>query len=225
MLGISFHVAILPTFTNPSNVSYLTFTAANVKRGPVVTFVFVFGFGGQRMSVGILLGAGTFYDVLGVAPDASTSDVRRAFKALALALHPDKLGSRAQHPQASSSDAFVRVRAAYAVLSDPVQRAHYDATTLARAVRRSVGAVSDRRALSEFNIAEDGADGDVEAVLECRCGGEYFVSVPPLPPVSEVASAERVLCHVECDSCSLVIAVVDDRPRCASSREEKVGNP
>ena len=31
-----------------------------------------------------------YYDVLGVAKDASTKDIRKAFKKLALKLHPDK---------------------------------------------------------------------------------------------------------------------------------------
>ena len=37
------------------------------------------------------LGVSTsFYDILGVSPDASTSDIRRAFRTKSLELHPDK---------------------------------------------------------------------------------------------------------------------------------------
>lgn len=67
--------------------------------------------------------------MLGLAPSASVAEVRRAFRKLALALHPDRAG-------AASTHAFQRVAAAYAILSDPAARADYD--------RRTAGAVRER---------------------------------------------------------------------------------
>jgi len=65
--------------------------------------------------------------VLGLAPSATGAEVRRAFRKLALTLHPDRAG-------AASTHAFQRVAAAYAILSDPAARADYD--------RRSAGTAS-----------------------------------------------------------------------------------
>jgi molecular chaperone DnaJ len=65
------------------------------------------------------------YAVLGVPPDAPQEEIKRAYRRLALATHPDR------HP--GDPDAEVRFRAistAYAVLSDPAQRAKYDTQRL-----------------------------------------------------------------------------------------------
>jgi molecular chaperone DnaJ len=65
------------------------------------------------------------YAVLGVPPDAPQDEIKRAYRRLALATHPDR------HP--GDPDAESRFRAistAYAVLSDPAQRARYDTQRL-----------------------------------------------------------------------------------------------
>ncbi len=61
------------------------------------------------------------YAVLGVGRDASQDDIKKAYRALAKALHPD-----ANPGNAAVEERFKRVSAAYAVLSDPEARARYD---------------------------------------------------------------------------------------------------
>jgi curved DNA-binding protein CbpA len=61
------------------------------------------------------------YAVLGVAPHASGDEIVRAYRRLARAAHPD---ARPGDPGAAAR--FRRLTAAYAVLSDPVQRDDYD---------------------------------------------------------------------------------------------------
>ncbi|KAK0521131.1 Type I HSP40 co-chaperone [Tilletia horrida] len=58
-----------------------------------------------------------FYELLGVSPDASESDLKKAYRKKALALHPDKGGDPEQ---------FKEVTAAYEALSDPQKRDLYD---------------------------------------------------------------------------------------------------
>lgn len=69
------------------------------------------------------------YAVLQLPRHASAACIRRAYRGLVLRLHPDKCGmdrDRAAAP-AAAAERFHLVQTAYAVLSDPVQRAAYDA--------------------------------------------------------------------------------------------------
>lgn len=60
-----------------------------------------------------------FYKILGIATDASDSDVRKAYRKLARELHPNK------HP-GQSMEMFRKISEAYEVLSDPEKRRNYD---------------------------------------------------------------------------------------------------
>lgn len=60
------------------------------------------------------------YHVLGVASDADDAAVKRAYRQLALRLHPDR------NCAPGADDAFKRLGQAFVVLSDPPRRAHYD---------------------------------------------------------------------------------------------------
>lgn len=62
-----------------------------------------------------------YYDVLGVARDATKADVKRAYHRLALQYHPDK---NPDDPEAEEK--FKEASSAYAVLSDDEKRAIYD---------------------------------------------------------------------------------------------------
>jgi len=60
------------------------------------------------------------YAVLGVAPDASDEEIKRAYRALARELHPDVNGDPAAEQR------FKEITAAYDTLSDPSRRRQYD---------------------------------------------------------------------------------------------------
>ena len=63
----------------------------------------------------------TLYDVLGVPPDAEDEIIRRTFRELAKAYHPDI------HGDDKAEQSFKKMTAAYAVLKNPKTRAAYDA--------------------------------------------------------------------------------------------------
>lgn len=65
-----------------------------------------------------------FYAILGISPSASAEGIKLAFKRKAMELHPDR------NPAPEATRQFQLVNAAYAVLSDPEQRADYDTATL-----------------------------------------------------------------------------------------------
>jgi len=60
------------------------------------------------------------YAILGVARTASPGEIRRAYRRLALAHHPDRAGR-------DSTAIFQRIAEAYAILGEAVSRARYDA--------------------------------------------------------------------------------------------------
>jgi len=62
-----------------------------------------------------------YYEVLGVASQATEADLKKAFRALAMQYHPDRNPGDKQ-----AEERFREASEAYAVLSDPDKRAHYD---------------------------------------------------------------------------------------------------
>lgn len=64
-----------------------------------------------------------YYEVLGIAREASPDEVKKAYRRLALKWHPDR------HPEAERAEAeaeFKRISEAYEVVSDPEKRERYD---------------------------------------------------------------------------------------------------
>ncbi|CEP13271.1 hypothetical protein [Parasitella parasitica] len=63
-----------------------------------------------------------YYDLLDVERQATSLDIKKAYRKQALIWHPDKNGDRIQE----ATDRFSLIQEAYEVLSDPQERAWYD---------------------------------------------------------------------------------------------------
>src|SRR5690606_28600117 len=62
-----------------------------------------------------------YYKVLDVARDASEADIKKAYRRLAMKLHPDRNPDDKQ-----AEEQFKEAKEAYEVLTDPARRATYD---------------------------------------------------------------------------------------------------
>ena len=60
------------------------------------------------------------YNILGVSPTASTEDIKKAYRALAMRHHPDR------NPNSNAEVRFNAIKKAYELLSDPQKRAEYN---------------------------------------------------------------------------------------------------
>ena len=61
-----------------------------------------------------------FYSILNLEKGCSEDEIKKAYRKLALKVHPDK------NKAPSAEQAFKKVGQAYACLSDPDKRKHYD---------------------------------------------------------------------------------------------------
>lgn len=139
------------------------------------------------------------YEALGVQENSSLQDIRRAYKAVCLAYHPDKLRQTANESvRAESAARLSAAQAALAVLGDADLRQEYDRTQ--RLVKNPV--ITDSVSLAEFDIMTQPDDPPEYAcwMLECRCGGSYTLSE------SDRASNVSV---IVCDTCSLAIQIIN----------------
>ncbi|XP_042404344.1 chaperone protein DnaJ-like [Zingiber officinale] len=68
-----------------------------------------------------------YYSLLGIRRNASPSDVRAAYRRLALRWHPDRWAKEPAFAASQAKRRFQRIQEAYSVLSDKSKRAMYDA--------------------------------------------------------------------------------------------------
>jgi molecular chaperone DnaJ len=99
-----------------------------------------------------------YYDILGVPKEASDSEIKKAYRKLAMKHHPDK----SKEPDAEEK--FKEISEAYAVLSDEEKRAQYD---------RFGHAGIDSR-YSQEDIFRNADFGDFGDILEHIFGGGIF---------------------------------------------------
>ncbi len=96
-----------------------------------------------------------YYAILGVAPDASSRQIKAAYRRLAFAHHPDR-----NRDTPRSSEAMKRINEAYAVLSSPTKRREYDE------LRRQFGSAAQSRYQSTHSQQDIYSGSDINSVFE-----------------------------------------------------------
>lgn len=67
-----------------------------------------------------------FYEVLGVDKSASSDEIKKAYRKLAMKWHPDKFSTSPEAEKKEAEEKFIEISNAYDVLSDPEKRQKYD---------------------------------------------------------------------------------------------------
>ncbi|CAH2108035.1 unnamed protein product [Euphydryas editha] len=83
----------------------------------------------------------TYYEILGISKDASTQEIKQAYKKLAVKLHPDKNSNKDQQKR------FLEITEAYETLKDPQKRQNYDLYGSQQSYTRKY----DHQSQSEYN--------------------------------------------------------------------------
>jgi curved DNA-binding protein len=96
-----------------------------------------------------------YYTALGVSQDASTRQIKAAYRKLAFRHHPDR-----NRDNPGSSEAMKRINEAYAVLSSPVKRREYDE------LRRQFGSAAYSRYQSAHSQRDIYNGSDINTVFE-----------------------------------------------------------
>lgn len=67
-----------------------------------------------------------YYDILGVSKNASSDEIKRAYRKMAMKYHPDRQQGKSDAEKKEAEDKFKEVNEAYDVLSDPQKKEQYD---------------------------------------------------------------------------------------------------
>jgi hypothetical protein len=138
----------------------------------------------------------TFYDLLDVAPDATSAEIRRAYLDLARAHHPDQHAAAGDAARTANEREMQRINEAWAVLGDAGRRRAYDAT-LARtaAPEPSQPTVTRRPADYSFTPIDDDDDTDYAELLDDTpvAGTEVSRTLQVLPVAAVLAGIALVV--------------------------------
>ncbi|KAD3067427.1 hypothetical protein R6Q59_018503 [Mikania micrantha] len=108
-----------------------------------------------------------YYSVLGIRKDASSSQIRSAYRKLALEWHPDKWANKPSLA-GEANRKFQKIQEAYSVLSDQTNKSLYDAGAL-----DLVDDIDDKQGMGDFlhdlmKMMDENAGAKVESMEDLQ---------------------------------------------------------
>uniref|UniRef100_A0A8C1J170 DnaJ homolog subfamily B member 11 n=1 Tax=Cyprinus carpio TaxID=7962 RepID=A0A8C1J170_CYPCA len=136
-----------------------------------------------------------FYKILGVSKTASIKDIKKAYRKLALQLHPDR-----NQDDPNAQDKFADLGAAYEVLSDEEKRKQYDAygeEGLKEGHQSSHGDIFSRQPTGRDIPRGNDIVLDLEVTLEEVYSGNFVEVVRNKPVAKEAPGKRKCNCRQE----------------------------
>ena len=124
----------------------------------------------------------THYSTLGVSKDATSEEIKKAYRKLASKHHPDKGGNTAT---------FQRLQEAYSTLSDPEKKAAYDNPSLNRSFHHAAGNQAFDDLFTMFRQQQHARQQQARLVLNISLadvvrGGKHTVGIQTLHGTSNI---------------------------------------
>ncbi len=147
-----------------------------------------------------------FYDVLGVARNASDADIKKAYRRLAMKYHPDR-----NPDDKSAEESFKEAKQAYEILSDAQKRAAYDQFGHASVDPSMGGGPGGAGGFGGFADVFEDIFGDVFGGRHGGGGGpqaqrgadlRFMMELTLEDAVRSVTKEIRVPTQVQCKTCS-----------------------
>ena len=118
------------------------------------------------------------YAVLGVKPDATQDEIRKAYRQLAKKLHPDLNPGDKQ-----AEEKFKQVSGAYDLVGDPEKRARFD--------KGEIDAAGNERPRERYYRDFHGADAQANAYSDAGGYADFMATEPFLRSVDALVAVAR----------------------------------
>lgn len=137
-----------------------------------------------------------YYNILGIQPNASSEDIKKAYRSLAAKHHPDRGGDTAK---------FQEIQKAYETLSDPEKRSQYDNP------HQHMGGMNG---MGGFHFDFGGGFNPFEEMFRQfnRQGRQKIYTVSVFVTLEQVARGEKHNVHIQTPEGSKIFTI--DIPRC-----------
>ena len=155
------------------------------------------------------------YKTLGIERDATSEQIRKAYRKLAQTMHPDKNGG---------VDEFQRLQEAYAILGDPDKRRAYDAgETVTGQHQQTDDEVARSRLAQLISSTIENASDHLDMIAQMRSGlgrgsGEVTRKIAAIQKQIEKLEKNYHRIKYSGDNVNLFLGVVDEKIRASNEQ-------
>ena len=138
-----------------------------------------------------------YYKLMNIKIDATSDEISKTYKKLALNLHPDKPNG--------NKDLFLKLNEGYKLLMNKDKRSQYDTTLKNKMIVKKINdAISQQVNISSFTVNIE--NNETVFTYPCRCLGIYSIHEEEFTDLND---SDQFMV-VGCNKCSLNIKVIID---------------